>query len=109
MNYLVAMVYHYREHDEHPRLLQVVEQSVTEDAKLEIEMIKRTGAEAFREEGALEELRKTLRSQLVVRFGEIPKSIAARIDVEVDRAELKKWLNNFAKARRLKDVGIPMA
>lgn len=107
MNYLIAMVYHYREADEQPRLLGIIDQSVADDVKKEIEMIKRTGAEAFRDEGGLRDLRSALRELLLVKFGNVPAAVTARIKNEPDRGVITEWMKNVVKAKRLADVGIP--
>lgn len=75
--------------------------------KREIEMIKRTAADMYREEGELKALKKMLRRQLNLKFGNVPNSVLSRIRSEKDADALEYWLSNFAKAERLEDVGIP--
>ncbi len=68
----------------------------------------RTIAEKFRDEGRVDQARKTLLMMLRLRFGKPSKAITARINACDDEQQLEEWLRGFATAKTLDDVGIEL-
>ncbi len=56
--------------------------------------------------GQLENARTILIRQLGVRFGELPEKTVAVIQATSDLEQLNTWLDRFAIAKTLEDVGI---
>jgi hypothetical protein len=115
LSYMHALVYHERNKPEHRDLQEVIEGAVMTDAhRREVRTMHRTIAEGLkaegrrkgRKEGALQARRQTLLRQLGRRFGDIPEAIAAVVNACSDVEQLDKWLDNFATARSLQEVGI---
>ena len=111
LSYLYAFVYHEREECEKQPLLDRIEAAAwSVDHRQELNQMGKTIAEALRDEGRAEGhvkgLRATLRRQLTRRFGEIPADLVAIIESTADLEQLMAWLDRFATAERLEDVGI---
>ena len=119
LSYIHAMVYHYREEVEIPRLQNRIETSARRaDEKQEIVTMGRTGAEALmargrekgreegREEGRLIALRDTLLLLLGQRFGTLPAAVVDAVESIADRPKLEAWLERVLTAETLDDVGI---
>jgi hypothetical protein len=107
LTYLDAFVYHYRETTEQPSLHEVILDSVQSDElRLEVQTMHRTMADEHELRGELRGKRQTLVHQLRTRFGVLPELVAERIEAEQDVAQLDRWLENFATAKRLADVEI---
>ena len=66
----------------------------------------KTIAEDLMERGYTRGARATLIRLLRARFGELPEKIAAVILAESDQELLDTWLDRFATAKSLEDVGI---
>jgi hypothetical protein len=60
----------------------------------------------WKQEGAIEELRLTLRDLLQDRFGTLPQELAARIEVVSDPAPLRQAIRRVAKLARLEDLSL---
>jgi hypothetical protein len=77
----------------------------------EVESQVKTIADMLREEGRKEEAPRSrqqiLVRQLRLRFGRVPRPVEQVIRSTNDAAQLDKWLENFATAQTLADVGIP--
>lgn len=69
--------------------------------------MKKTIADMFREEGAVECLRSTLLELLEERFGEVPEEVTARVETSKSLKQLRTWMRRFATAKALADVQIP--
>ncbi len=113
LSYIVALVYHERGEDEHPELREVVDRSIqTDPHRQEYTKMGRTIAEMYMDQGrateALKRSRTILLRQLRKRFKKVPRKVEARIAVAADIRELETWLDNFANAATLADVGIPL-
>ena len=108
MSYLHALVYHERDLTEHQELHAHIEETVrTDRRRREVRTMRKTAADIHREEGGLLSLRRALLRQLSARFGELPANIVARVQSCGDVEQLEQWLEAFATAKKLKDVGIP--
>ena len=66
----------------------------------------KTIAEELKEEGMMESRRQMLIRLLRKRFKNVPEEIVRTIEATQDTAALDRWLDNFATAERLADVGI---
>lgn len=64
------------------------------------------GREKGREEAAVQTRQEMLYRLLSKRFGDLPKEISKRVLSTNDTAQLDAWLENFANAKKLADVGI---
>jgi hypothetical protein len=112
LSYLTALVYHDRAPGEREEMVQVVEKSAQGAGfRLEVDMVRRTIADEFREEGREEgevrSRRHTLIHQLRRRFGEIPPPVEQTVEATNDIHQLHEWLMAVVTAETLKDVGIP--
>jgi hypothetical protein len=67
------------------------------------EVLKEEG----RAEGATQALRRALTRQIRAKFKRVPEGVVRRIENTTDVAQLDAWLDGFARARQLTDVGIP--
>jgi len=104
---LHALVYHEREQLERAELHEHIEQSVqTDQHRQEVRSMRKTIADSLKEEGRLEKSRETLLRQLQLRFGALAPEISAAIQACSEESQLNIWLDAFATARRLADVGI---
>jgi hypothetical protein len=109
--YLTQLVYHERAKVEREELAELIESTVgVDEDRLEVNMARQTIAEAIREEGAVEGRReqaaKMLLRQLRLRFGELPAEVEQKIRLTRDIHRLEQWLDRFATAKSLADVGI---
>jgi hypothetical protein len=109
--YLTQLVYHERAKGEREELAELIESTVgVEDDRLEVNMARQTIAEAIREEGAIEGRREQavdmLLKQLRLRFETVPAQIEQTIQATRDLRQLNQWLERFATAKTLKDVGV---
>lgn len=66
----------------------------------------RTMADVLEEKGALKALQQTLLRLLKRRFGNVPTAVSATIRGTEDPEQLDEWLDRFATAATLDDVGI---
>jgi hypothetical protein len=113
LSYIVALVYHERGEDEHPELREVVDRSIqTDPHRQEYTKMGRTIAEMYMDQGEqrgeLKQARTTLLRQLRKRFKKVPRKVEARIAATADMHDLETWLDNFANAATLNEVGIPL-
>jgi hypothetical protein len=115
LSYLHALVYYEREPGEHAGLQDRIEQSVrSERHRQEVETMGKTIADMFREEGEKEGMQKgkkegkkeALLSQLRLRFRNLPAETVALVESCDDESQLQAWIDAFAKARTLAQVGI---
>ena len=67
---------------------------------------RREGLRKGRREEAVKARQQTLLRQLRHRFGNVPEVIAGAVNGCRDVQQLDAWLDNFATARALADVGI---
>jgi hypothetical protein len=116
LSYIVALVYPARSNEEQAELREVVDHSVqTDPHRQELTNMGQTIAEMYEEqgrlkgklEGKLEQARTSLLRQLRKRFKRVPRKVEARIAATMNLQELQLWLDNFATAATLADVGIP--
>ena len=107
LSYLYAFVYHEREECEKQPLLNQIEAAAWKpEHQRELNQMGKTIAEALRDEGRVSEARATLQRLLTRRFGQIPSDLVAIIEGTSDLEKLTVWLDRFATAERLEDVGI---
>ena len=111
LEYIHALVYHERHPAEQPRLQREIEASVATDThQREVCRMGKTIAEDLMDRGhargQLENARATLIRQLGVRFGDVPEGTVALIRATSDMERLNAWLDRFATADTLEDVGI---
>jgi predicted transposase YdaD len=119
LSYLQAMVYHDRGEEEHDELSRVIVSTVRTDARRkEVEAMIRSmadvleeqgmkkGLEQGRMEGQLSKSQETLLRQLRIRFGRLPRAVVQTIRATQDVQRLDTWLERFADASTLADVGI---
>jgi hypothetical protein len=107
LSYIHALVYHVRHPKEQPGLFREIEASVATDVqRQEVFQVGRTIADELKDEGRLETARETLTRQLRRRFGEVPEETVAVIASTRDLERLNGWLDRFATAETLEQVGI---
>jgi truncated hemoglobin YjbI len=107
LSYIMALVYHVREPSEWPRLQQTIEASVqTDEHRQEVFEMRRTIADQLKEEGAINNRQQTLIRQLKRRFGDVPDDLSSTIRATNDPGQLDEWLDRFATAETLEEVGI---
>ena len=119
LKYIHMLVYHERKGPQQRSLQEVIEASVQTDAhRREVQVMQRTIAEEMQAEGrrkgrkegrqeeAVQARQQTLLRQLRRRFGDVPEALGAVVNACSDVEQLDAWLDNFATARSLKDVGI---
>ena len=103
----MALVYHVRETSEWPSLQQAIEASVqTDEHRQEVFEMRRTIADELKEEGAIRNRQQTLIRLLKRRFGDVPDELSSTIRATNDPAQLDEWLDRFATAETLDEVGI---
>jgi hypothetical protein len=97
---------------------ELIETSVENDPhRKEVRRMHRTIADALiakgqkegRKKGELAALRRTLSLQLQKRFGNLPPQTVALIKATKDIDQLNTWLDRFATATSLDEVGITLA
>jgi hypothetical protein len=107
LSYIMALVYHVRELSERPSLQKTIEASVqTDEHRQEVFEMRRTIADGLKEEGATKALQKTLIRLLKRRFGDVPDEVTTTVRAAHDPAQLDEWLDRFATAQTLDDIGI---
>jgi hypothetical protein len=104
--WLKVFCYNARLHEERDDLRDKIDMMIPDDIREEVIQMGKTMAEHDREVAQLEKSRTTLLRQLQRRFGEIPEDLVAIIEGTKDQARLDGWLDRFATADRLEDVGI---
>ena len=107
----MALVYHVREPSEWPSLQQAIEASVqTDEHRQEVFEMRRTIADELKEEGAKEGALKTRQQTLIRllkrRFGDVSDEVSSTIRTTNDPEQLDEWLDRFATAETLEEVGI---
>src|SRR5262249_8097070 len=116
LSYIHALVYHARSEEEQAELREIVDSVIqTDPHRQEYRIMGRTIAEMYldqgreqgRIEGELQRARTTLLRQLRKRFKRVPRKVEARITATMNMEELETWLDNFANAETLAQVGIP--
>jgi len=107
LSYVMALVYHAREPSEWPELQRAIEASVqTDEHRQEVFEMRRTIADELKEEGAIRNRQQTLIRQLKRRFGDVPDELSSTIRATNDPEQLDEWLDRFATAETLDEVGI---
>jgi len=107
LSYIMAFVYHVREPSEWPSLQETIEASVqTDEHRQEIFEMRRTIADMFKDEGRIEMGQQTLIRLLERRFGDVPDELLSTIRATNDPEQLDEWLDRFATAETLDEVGI---
>jgi hypothetical protein len=119
LSYLHAMIYHERTPAEFEKLAETIERSVaTDDHRQEIHVMGQTIAEKLIKEGKkegkkeglelgeLQTLRRTLQMQLRKRFGRQAEPALPIIEKTSDTSRLALWLERFANAKTIQDLGI---
>ncbi len=107
LSYIMALVYHVREPSEWPSLQNAIEASVqTDEHRQEVFEMRRTIADELKEEGAIRKSQQTLIRQLKRRFGDVPDELTSTIRATGDVEQLDAWLDRFATAQTLDEVGI---
>jgi hypothetical protein len=107
LSYVEALVYHAREANEHAPLRERIDTALRDDeARLEVDMVRRSLADVHREEGALGAKKQTLLEQLRLRWGPLPAETEQVIQATQDAEQLAAWLRRFATAGNLDGVGI---
>lgn len=114
LSYLTRLVYHDRPVEERESLTELIAASAkANEDRLEINVARKTIAEALREEGAVrathKHAAKTLLRQLELRFGAMPAETVEIIEHTQSTEQLEQWLDRFATAKTLADVGIDLA
>ena len=71
--------------------------------------MRQTIAPALQEEAGVKALRKALIRLLRKRFGQVPAATVQTIEAAEDIAQLDHWLDRFATAKSLREVGIGSA
>jgi hypothetical protein len=111
LSYIRAMVYHERSDSEQSKLQEVMENSVQDEVtRQEVTKMWKTGAEALMERGAhqagLQTRRQTLVRLLRKRFGKVPSAVVSVVEATDDVDQLDNWLDRFATAQTLEELGI---
>jgi hypothetical protein len=111
LSYIRAMLYHERSESEQNRLQEVMENSVQDEAtRQEVRKMRKTGAQALMERGAhkagLLTRQQTLVRLLRKRFGSIPSEVVSVVEATDDVDQLDNWLDRFATAQTLEELGI---
>jgi ElaB/YqjD/DUF883 family membrane-anchored ribosome-binding protein len=109
------MIHQERARPEHPGLYELIGNSIRSDTRRrEVQTIMETMADYLRAEGHKEGRRvgkihsrqQTLVRQLRRRFGRVPRATEQLIRATQDTTQLHAWLDNFATAQTLAEVGI---
>jgi hypothetical protein len=107
LSYMDAAVYHWRDRSEHSFLRQRIDAALKDDeARLEVEMIRKTMAQAEGERYTLEANKRTLVNQLRLRFPPLPAEIEQTIAETQDAKKLDEWLSGVVTAKDLNAIGI---
>jgi hypothetical protein len=78
----------------------------TDEHRQEIFQMRRTIADELKEEGAIWNRRQVLIRLLKRRFENVPAEVSATIRATDDPEQLDEWLDRFATAQTLDDIGI---
>jgi hypothetical protein len=109
LSYILALVYHARSEEEQPELREIVDRTIQIDPhRKEYTKMGRTIAELYIDQGKLTASQANLVRLLRKRFKKVPRKVEARIAATTNIEELGAWLDNFANAQTLADVGIPL-
>jgi hypothetical protein len=109
------MIHQERARPERPGLYELIGSSIRSDTRRrEVETLMETMADYLLAKGRKEERRageihsrqQTLLRQLRRRFGRVPRATERLIRATQDTTRLDAWLDNFATAQTLADVGI---
>jgi hypothetical protein len=107
LSYIDAAVYYWRGRSEHAFLRQRIDAALKNDeARLEMEMIRKTMAQAEAERYTLEANKRTLVKQLRLRFSSLPAEVEQTIENTQDAGKLAEWLNGVITAKDLDSIGI---
>mgnify|MGYP001767647734 CR=1 FL=1 len=68
--------------------------------------MRRTIADELEERGAIKKSQQTLIRQLKRRFGHVPDELSSAVRATSDPEQLDAWLDRFATAETLEEVGI---
>jgi Putative transposase, YhgA-like len=127
LSYIRALIYHDREPSEQAHLSEQIVNSVrTDEHRVEVQAMAQSmadfliekgreeglekgreeGREEGRTEGAVAALQQALLALLRLRFGKLPRATERAIAATDDLARLQSWIDRFATATSLADVGI---
>ncbi len=107
LSYLQAVVYHERDKPEREGFYDLIRTSArTAEHRRQLEEMRQTIADAWKEEGAVEAARRMLLRQLRARFGKLRPGVTATIKNTTDLAQLEEWAARFATATTLEEIGI---
>ncbi len=115
LSFVHALVYHERDPVEHGALQTQIEASVrTDKLRREVSAMGRTIADELidkgrykgRKEEQVRSRRQILLNQLQRRFGTVPSETVAAVKANKSVPELDAWLDRFATAGSLEEVGI---
>jgi hypothetical protein len=104
--WLKVFCHNARLHEERDDLRDKIDMMIPDDIREEVIQMGKTMAEHDRDVARIEHSRSTLLRQLRRRFGEIPDDMVAIIEATKDQGRLEGWLDRFATADRLEDVGV---
>jgi hypothetical protein len=113
--YVEAFVKYSRESSEHKALYERIDAALyDDDARLEVEMVRRTMVDVHRDEGRAEgrreeriaDRKRTLLEQLRLRWAPLPAETEQVLEATQDADQLAEWLRRFATATDLDAVGI---
>ena len=114
LSFVGAMIYHERSEREHIELHETIEDSVCrEESRREVAKMGRTMADVLiergwtegRTEAAIETRQQTLIRLLRRRFGKVPAKVTRAINATTTADELDEWLDRFATASSLDEMG----
>jgi hypothetical protein len=107
LSYVEGLVYHSRAGSEHTMLRQRIDAALKDDeARLEVEMARRTLADIHWDQAVLAERKQMLQDQLRLRFKAVPPEIEQVIQTTQDANQLAEWMHRFATAKDLDSIGI---
>ncbi len=100
-------MYNVREGSEQADLSADVEASVdTDELRSQFMAKKKTAVEEWFEDDEVSQARAMLLRQLSLRFGEVPNELTDRVQSTKAKKTLNTWLERFATATRIEDIGI---
>lgn len=111
LSYLHALVFYERDRGEHDACHDEIEKSVrSQRQRQEVQVMRMTIADMFREEGRLEGQllmgRKTLLRLIQSRFGKPKKAVVTAVEGCKDLDRLNAWLDAILTADTLDDLDI---
>ena len=77
-------------------------------AEMYIDQGRTIGLAEGKKKGAIEGSRAILLRLLRRRFKKVPRRVVAHVTAATSMRDLETWLDNFANAAMLDDVGIPL-